>query len=67
MATLSPRHVEPLPQIPMKPSATVGEEMDLVTRLMFLTQTYGPVFQLNLPQRPWVVATNYQFANELCD
>jgi cytochrome P450 / NADPH-cytochrome P450 reductase len=67
MATQSPRRAEPLPQIPVKPSLNEAEEGDLVSRLMRLTHAYGPVFQLNLPQRPWVITANYPLANELCD
>jgi len=67
MATQSPRRAEPLPQIPVKPSHNEAEEEDLVSRLMHLAHTYGPVFQLNLPQRQWVITANYPLANELCD
>jgi hypothetical protein len=67
MATKSPRRTEPIPQLPAKPSLNELEEEDLVSRLMRLAHTYGPVFQLNLPQRQWVITANYALANELCD
>ena len=67
MSTQSPQRAEPLPQISVKPSHNEAEEEDLVSRLMHLAHTYGPVFQLNLPQRQWVITANYSLANELCD
>ncbi len=67
MATKSPHRTEPIPQLPAKPSLNEVEEEDLVSRLMRLSHTYGPVFQLNLPQRQWVITANYPLANELCD
>jgi cytochrome P450/NADPH-cytochrome P450 reductase len=67
MATKSPRRTKPIPQLPAKPSLNEVEEEDLVSRLMRLAHTYGPLFQLNLPQRQWVITANYPLANELCD
>jgi len=68
MTTKSPRAtLEPIPQPPVKPTIDNREEEARVNRFMRLAHTYGPIFQLNLPERQWVITANYELANELCD
>jgi len=68
MTTKSPRAtLEPIPQPPVKPAIDSMEEEARVNRFMRLAHTYGPIFQLNLPERQWVITANYELANELCD
>jgi len=68
MTTKSPRDtLEPMPQPPVKPAIDNMEEEARVNRFMRLAHTYGPIFQLNLPGRQWVITANYELANELCD
>src|SRR5260370_40679670 len=68
MTMKSPRPtLEPMPQPPVKPTIDNMEEEARVSRFMRLAHTYGPIFQLNLPGRQWVITANYELANELCD
>ena len=68
MTMKSPRPtLEPMPQPPVKPTIDNMEDEARVTRFMRLAHTYGPIFQLNLPGRQWVITANYELANELCD
>jgi cytochrome P450/NADPH-cytochrome P450 reductase len=68
MATKPPQDVfKSIPQIPVKPSIDTQEEEALVNRFQRLAHTYGPIFQLNLPNHQWVITANYELANDLCD